>query len=92
MSDLNQAETNSLKQCRRELVFILLTWLGCALWVVVYCWLFGYNLAPEEISTIFGFPDWVFWGVATPWVIANGVTFWFCIRVLRNEEDEEAIE
>ena len=88
----NQAEVNSLRQSRRELLFILLTWLGCGLWVIVYCGLYGYNLAPVNISTTFGFPDWVFWGIAAPWMVANVVTFWFCLCVLKNEGDEESIE
>ena len=37
-----------------------------------------------------GFPDWVFWGVVTPWMVANAFTFWFCLRALKNDEDEEA--
>ena len=41
---------------------------------------------------MFGFPGWVFWGVAMPWLVANAVTFWFCQRVLKNEEDEEVFE
>mgnify|MGYP002819878862 CR=1 FL=1 len=88
----NQAEANSLRQSRRELRFILLTWLGCGVWVIGYCYLKGYHLKPEEVSTVFGFPGWVFWGVALPWLVANAVTFWFCQRVLKNEEDEEVLE
>ena len=34
---------------------------------------------------------WVFWGVATPWMNANAFTFWFCLRALKNDEDEEAV-
>ena len=88
MNNPDPAEANSLRQSRRELLFILLTWLGCGLWVIIYCGLNGYDLAPGEISTVFGFPEWVFWGVATPWMIANVATIWFCLCVLKNEEDE----
>ena len=90
MSDSSNAETRSLRQSRRELWLILLAWLGCALWVIGYCSTNGYDLAPEEVSTVLGFPDWVFWGVVTPWMIANAFTFWFCLRFLKNDEDEEA--
>ena len=44
---------------------------------------------PEEVSTVLGFPDWVFRGVVLPWMIANIFTFWFCLRFLKNDEDEE---
>ena len=88
----NQAEENSLRQSRRELWFILLTWLGCCVWVIAYCAVNGYHLNPEEVSTVFGFPSWVFWGVALPWMFANVVTFWFFLRFLKNEDDEETPE
>ena len=90
MNEHSSAETSSLRQSRRELWLILLAWLGCALWVISYCSTNGYDLAPEEVSTVLGFPDWVFWGVVTPWMIANAFTFWFCLRFLKNDEDEEA--
>ena len=90
MNEHSSAETSNLRQSRRELWLILLAWLGCALWVISYCSTNGYDLAPEEVSTVLGFPDWVFWGVVTPWMIANAFTFWFCLRFLKNDEDEEA--
>ena len=89
MSESYNAETRSLHQSRRELWLILLAWLGCAIWVIGYCWANGYNLAPEEVSTVLGFPGWVFWGVVVPWMIANAFTFWFCLRALKNDGDEE---
>ena len=87
MSESSSAETRSLCQSRRELWLILLAWLG----VIGYSAAKGYDLAPEEVSTVLGFPGWVFWGVVTPWMIANAFTFWFCLRALKNDEDEEAV-
>lgn len=89
MSESSNAESRSLRQSRRELWLILLAWLGCALWVIGYCTANGYDLAPEEVSTVLGFPGWVFWGVVAPWMAANIFTFWFCLRFLKNDEDEE---
>ena len=43
----------------------------------------------SEVSTVLGFPGWVFWGVVAPWMTANAFTFWFCLRALKNDEDEE---
>ena len=89
MSDSSNAETRSLRQSQRELWLILLAWLGCAIWVMSYCSVNGYNLSPEEVSTVLGFPDLVFRGVVLPWMIANIFTFWFCLRFLKNDEDED---
>ena len=89
MNDSSNAETSSLHQSRRELCLILMAWLGCTLWVIGYCWANGYDLAPEEVSIVLGFPSWVFWGVVAPWMSANAFTFWFCLGFLKNDEDEE---
>ena len=51
----------------------------------------GESVSVAEVSTVLGFPGWVFWGVVTPWMIANAFTFWFCLRALKNDEDEEAV-
>jgi len=92
MANPTESEENSLRQSRRELRFIILSWIGCCIWVISYCGLYGYNLEPKDISTVFGFPDWAFWGIALPWIAANAVTFWFCLHVLKNEDDEENME
>ena len=52
MSDSSNAETRSLHQSRRELWLILMALLGCAIWVISYCSVNGYNLSPEEVSTV----------------------------------------
>ena len=92
MSNSTELEEKSLSQSRNELRFILLTWSVCCIWVISYCGIYGYDLEPKDISTVFGFPDWAFWGIALPWIFANLVTFWFCLRVLKNEDDEESME
>ena len=89
MSESSSAETRSLCQSRRELWLILLAWLGGALGGIGYSAANGYNLTPEEVATVLGFPGWVFWGVVAPWMTANAFTFWFCLRALKNDEDEE---
>ena len=89
MSDSSNAETRSLHQSRRELWLILMARLGFAIWVISYFSINGDNLSPEEVSTVLGFPNWVFRGVVLPWMIANIFTFWFCLRFLKNDEDEE---
>ncbi|MEZ6053940.1 MAG: DUF997 family protein [Planctomycetaceae bacterium] len=55
---------------RREALVILGLWAAAMLWVVPHCYFFGYHPVenPEQLKTIIGIPDWVFWGVFVPWL------------------------
>jgi hypothetical protein len=35
---------------------------------------------------VFGFPDWVFWGIITPWVTCVVVGLWFSYAFMTDEE------
>ena len=71
---------------RRETFWILLIWAAFALWVVgVSGWL-GFGHDPDTpVKTVFGFPAWVFWGVAIPWLGANIIIFYFSIKVIKDD-------
>ena len=77
---------------RREAGLILGVWAACLLWAVPFCYLTGYmDLAVGDLpqlarSRVWGMPAWVFWGVVTPWLLANVVTVWFCFRFLRLDD------
>lgn len=62
-------ENALLRSARREAVLVLVMWGVALIYSVTFCYLFGYNLTTEELRFVFGFPDWVFWGVVAPWVL-----------------------
>jgi hypothetical protein len=73
-------------------VIILIAWMLCCCWVVGYCGTFAFpspdgNGGPAALSTIFGFPTWVFWGIAVPWIVTNLFTIVFCFFVLRDDDE-----
>jgi hypothetical protein len=35
---------------------------------------------------VWGFPDWIFWGVVTPWVVCALISLWFGARFVRDED------
>ena len=76
-------------RCRSEAVWILASWLFFGAWVVGVSWTMGNLERGEALETVAGFPAWVFWGVALPWVVATGWTIFFALRVM---EDEEVVE
>lgn len=71
---------------KRETYWILLIWAVFALWVVgVSGWLGFGNNPNDPIKTVLGFPNWVFWGIAVPWLGANIVIFYFANKVMRDD-------
>lgn len=74
---------------RREAIVIASVWVLGLIWAVPYCYLTGYNLAPEEVQTIVGIPSWIFWGIGVPWVIADLFTAWFCFLYMSEDDLEE---
>ena len=72
---------------RREAIIIFCTWAAGLLWAVPYCYLNGYNIDdPSQITTVFGIPSWLFWGIVVPWIVANLFTTWFCFGFMKDAE------
>jgi hypothetical protein len=71
----NPPSKSLLRTARREAVVSLLAWLSALVYTVGYCYLHGYRRPVEELRFVWGFPDWIFWGVVVPWV------FWFAFSV-----------
>jgi hypothetical protein len=73
---------------RREAIVIFCIWLAALLWAVPYCYLNGYagNIDPADVSTVWGIPSWLFWGIAVPWVVADLATIWFCFCFMQDDD------
>ena len=86
-SDNETGYAPSFLQARRELFVILAGFTIFLTWVLLTCWILGYETENGEIDVTLGLPSWVFLGVALPWLGASVFTFWFCLRRLRGEDD-----
>lgn len=75
---------------RREFFLILGVWALCLVWVIPYCYLFGYRPITDasELPMVLGMPSWVVWGVAVPWLVADVATIAICIWVIRDDDLE----
>ncbi|MCP4190883.1 MAG: YhdT family protein [Planctomycetaceae bacterium] len=84
-----KALSNAFRSARRETLVILLAWLVICAWVIGYC---GWNAYPPtdgsapSTETIFGFPAWIIWGIALPWIVANAFTIWFSLAYMRDDD------
>ena len=71
---------------RREAVVTIVAWAVCGLYTVTYCYLTGYGIEAEEIPTVWGIPNWLFFGVFLPWILVQGFAWWFCFRFVKDQE------
>ena len=70
----------------REAFWILVIWGFFAIWVLGSAALFAYPDDPASMTLTLGFPTWVVWGIAFPWIVATLVTIWFCLCVMQDHE------
>jgi hypothetical protein len=72
MSENN--EDPLLRSARREMLTSALIWLASLIWSVGYCAKYGYHLKPDELTFVFGFPSWIFWGAILPWGVCTVIS------------------
>lgn len=87
MSEL-RCDDPVFRNTRREALLILVIWGITLCWVVPYSIINGYAppQSPEELKLVWGMPEWIFYGVALPWIIASAVTFGLCLFVIQDDD------
>lgn len=60
-------------------------WLAAMCYSVAYCYLNGYGRAVETLRFVLWFPDWVFWGIVVPWLVATLASIIFAFRVMGDQ-------
>jgi len=83
-----------LSSARREAVLVFVIWLVACLYSVGVCYRFGYGRDVSTLTYVFGFPDWVFWGIVVPWTACTVLCFILSYFVIRDEDlgEEQAEE
>jgi hypothetical protein len=80
------ADDPVLRSARREALVVLAAWIAALGYTVGYCYLHGYNRSAESLVFVFGFPDWVFWGIVVPWGACALFSFAFGAIFVRDED------
>ncbi|HLJ11456.1 MAG TPA: DUF997 family protein [Planctomycetaceae bacterium] len=75
-----------LRSAKREGLVVLAAWLAAMTYTVGYCYLHGYGRTAESLTFVFGFPDWVFWGIVAPWLVCVAFSFYFGATFVRDED------
>ncbi len=86
MSKPDIKELPLLKSARREALTAMSIWLVATIYSVGYCCLYGYGRAPESLTYVLGFPDWVFWGIVLPWGLCTIGASLFAFCFMTDEE------
>ncbi len=79
------AEDPLLISARREAIVVFAIFAAAMVYSVLYSSWHGYGRELEDLTFVFGFPDWVFWGVVVPWGAATLASFLFGLLFMRDE-------
>jgi uncharacterized protein DUF997 len=90
----HRLEDPALVSARREALLTLGIWLVACVYSIGYCYRFGYGRDVRALTYVWGFPDWVFWGVVAPWTVCTLLAFLLSYFVITDEElgEEQAEE
>jgi hypothetical protein len=88
---LSTREDPVLISARREAILVLSLWLVAATYTLGFCGWYGYGRAADSLTYVLGFPDWVFWGIVTPWLICSFLSFVISNFVMTDEDLGEDI-
>jgi hypothetical protein len=96
-----ESDARLYRHARREAVIVIVVWALALVWSVGYCYLRGYEHAPDSwvIQTglarqpaagahrqIAGLPEWVFHGIVVPWLACTAFTIVFALFGMKDDE------
>lgn len=73
-----------VRSSRREAIFVGIIFCGALAYTLIYCAKFGYGRTEADLTFVLGFPDWVFWGIVTPWLVCTAITLAFSYVFMRD--------
>lgn len=75
-----------VKRAAREALWVFAMWVAALCYTVPYCYFHGFNRSLESLRFVWGFPDWVFWGIVVPWSVCIAVSFWFGATFITDDD------
>jgi hypothetical protein len=84
---MNQRSENPvLTSSRREAVLVMSIWLVACVSTIGICYWLGYDRDVTTLTFVFGFPDWIFWGIIVPWTVCTALCFIVPRYVITDED------
>jgi len=83
-----------LTNARREALFVFAIWLAACIYSITVSYRLGFGRDVATLTYIFGFPDWIFWGVVVPWTACTALSLVLSYFVIRDDDlgEEQAEE
>lgn len=83
-----------LISARREAWLVFLIWLVACVYSIGVSYRLGYGRDVTTLTYVLGFPDWIFWGVITPWSVCTLLCFVMAYFVITDDDlgEEQAEE
>ena len=81
-----------VRTARREALVVVGIWLTALIYSLTTCYRLGYNRPISELKLVFGFPEWVFWGIVVPWVACSVVAWIFAVVFIHDGDLGEELE
>ncbi len=81
-----------VRTARREALIVFGIWITALIYSVTTCYRLGYNRPIGELKLVYGFPEWVFWGIVVPWVTCTVIAWVFGVLFIRDGELGEELE
>ena len=75
-----------LTNARREALLVFAIWLAAAVYSISVCYRLGYGRDVATLTYVFGFPDWIFWGIIVPWTVCTALCFVVPRYVITDED------
>jgi len=91
---IDRPEDPVLINARREALLVFAIWLAACVYSISVCYRLGYGRDVATLTYVFGFPDWIFWGVVLPWTVCTVLSFALFYYMIRDDDlgDEKAEE
>lgn len=68
------------------MLLVVVVWLAALTYTVGYCAVRGYGRAVDDLTFVFGVPDWVFWGIVAPWFVCAVLSWLFGTLFVRDQD------
>ena len=71
---------------RKEGLVAFFAWVVAGIYTICFCYFRGYDLDADQVTTVFGIPSWVIWGIFVPWIAAIAFGIWFSMFFIKDED------
>src|SRR5262245_4913579 len=81
-----------VRSSRREALIVTAMFLAAMAYTLTYCGIHGYGENATIEPLVFGFPNWIFYGVIIPWVICTITSIVYALVFITDDPLGEAAE